>query len=67
MQALNLIGIKIKSQVQEVMNSFFVHIFPNGTVSTLSNMTKEWSAYVFDLGVAYKEDIYPTLHPKPSR
>ncbi|MFP3983824.1 MAG: mechanosensitive ion channel family protein, partial [Desulfurivibrionaceae bacterium] len=23
-----------------------VHIFPNGTVTTLSNMTNEWSAYV---------------------
>lgn len=33
-----------------------VHIFPNGTVTTLSNMTKDWSAYLFDLGVAYKED-----------
>lgn len=33
-----------------------VHIFPNGSVSTLSNLTTEWSAYVFDIGVAYKED-----------
>lgn len=33
-----------------------VHIFPNGTISTLSNMTNEWSAYVFDVGVAYKEN-----------
>lgn len=33
-----------------------VHIFPNGTITTLSNMTNEWSAYVFDIGVAYKED-----------
>ena len=33
-----------------------VHIFPNGTITTLSNMTKEWSAYVFDIGVAYKEN-----------
>jgi small conductance mechanosensitive channel len=33
-----------------------VHIFPNGTVSTLSNLTKEWSAYVFEIGVAYKEN-----------
>jgi len=33
-----------------------VHVFPNGTVSTLSNRTKTWSGYVFDLGVAYKED-----------
>jgi small-conductance mechanosensitive channel len=33
-----------------------VHIFPNGTISTLSNLTNEWSAYVFDIGVAYKEN-----------
>jgi small conductance mechanosensitive channel len=33
-----------------------VHIFPNGTVTTLANMTKDWSAYVLDIGVAYKED-----------
>lgn len=33
-----------------------VHIFPNGTISTLSNMTNDWSAYVFELGVAYKEN-----------
>jgi len=33
-----------------------VHVFPNGTINTLSNMTNEWSAYVFDLGVAYKEN-----------
>lgn len=32
-----------------------VHIFPNGAITTLSNMTNEWSAYIFDLGVAYKE------------
>lgn len=34
-----------------------VHVFPNGAVTTLANMTKEWSAYVFDIGVAYKEDV----------
>lgn len=33
-----------------------VHYFPNGAVTTLSNMTTEWSAYVFDIGVAYKEN-----------
>jgi len=33
-----------------------VHIFPNGTVTTLANMTKGWSAYVLNIGVAYKED-----------
>jgi small conductance mechanosensitive channel len=33
-----------------------VHIFPNGTVNTLSNLTLTFSYYVFDTGVAYKED-----------
>src|SRR5690606_27520050 len=34
-----------------------VHIFQNGKVNTLSNMTKGWSAMVFDIGVAHKEDV----------
>jgi small-conductance mechanosensitive channel len=33
-----------------------VHVFPNGAITTLSNMTMGWSAYVLDVGVAYKED-----------
>ncbi len=33
-----------------------VHVFRNGNINSLSNMTKEWSAMVFDIGVAYKED-----------
>jgi len=33
-----------------------VHVFQNGKIQSLSNMTKEWSAMVFDIGVAYKED-----------
>jgi len=33
-----------------------VHIFPNGSVSNLSNLTNTWSAYVFEIGVAYKEN-----------
>ena len=33
-----------------------VHIFPNGTITTLTNKTQEFSHYVFDVGVAYKED-----------
>jgi len=37
-------------------NAAVVHVFPNGSINTLSNMTKDWSAYVIDLGVAYKED-----------
>lgn len=34
-----------------------VHVFPNGTVETLANLTRGWSGYVFDIGVAYKEDV----------
>lgn len=33
-----------------------VHVFPNGTITTLANMTKSWSACVLDIGVAYQED-----------
>ncbi len=36
--------------------SGIVHIFPNGNINSLSNMTSEWSAYVFNVGVAYKEN-----------
>ena len=34
-----------------------VHIFPNGTIAQVSNLTKEWSRYVIDVGVAYKENV----------
>lgn len=34
-----------------------VHVFQNGKISTLANMTKDWSAMVFEIRVAYKEDI----------
>lgn len=33
-----------------------VHYFQNGQITSLSNMTSKWSAYVFDVGVAYKEN-----------
>jgi small conductance mechanosensitive channel len=33
-----------------------VHIFPNGSITTLSNLTTEWSAYVFEIGIAYGEN-----------
>ena len=33
-----------------------VHVFPNGTITSLANMTRDWSAYLLDMGVAYKED-----------
>jgi small-conductance mechanosensitive channel len=33
-----------------------VHVFPNGSITTLSNLSKDYSFAVLDLGVAYKED-----------
>lgn len=33
------------------------HFFPNGTITTLSNVTQEWSAYVFDIGIDYRADV----------
>lgn len=33
-----------------------VHVFRNGSINTLSNMTKRFSYALVDLGVAYKED-----------
>lgn len=38
-------------------NAGTVHIFPNGSITKLSNMTNEWSAYVFNISVAYKENV----------
>ena len=34
-----------------------VHVFPNGAITELSNMTKDFSFAVLDVGVAYKEDV----------
>lgn len=34
-----------------------LHVFPNGAISTMSNMTYQYSYYVFDVGVAYKENV----------
>jgi moderate conductance mechanosensitive channel len=36
--------------------SGIVHIFPNGSITTMSNLTKDFSFYVIDLGVDYAED-----------
>jgi moderate conductance mechanosensitive channel len=33
-----------------------VHVFPNGAISQLSNLTYEYSYYVFEITLAYKED-----------
>jgi len=34
-----------------------VHYIPNGAINELSNCTKDFSYYVIDLGVAYKENV----------
>lgn len=34
-----------------------VHYIPNGEITVVTNMTKEYSRYVFDIGVAYRENI----------
>jgi moderate conductance mechanosensitive channel len=34
-----------------------VHFIPNGTIDIVTNMTKGYSRYVFDIGVAYREDV----------
>jgi small conductance mechanosensitive channel len=33
-----------------------LHVFPNGSITTLANATMDWSAYVIDVFVSYKED-----------
>ena len=41
-----------------------VHVIPNGSVNVVMNMTKDYSRYVFDVGVAYREDpdeVFETL------
>lgn len=34
-----------------------VHFVRNGKIDTVTNMTKEYSRYVFEVGVAYREDV----------
>jgi small conductance mechanosensitive channel len=33
-----------------------VYIFPNGTINSFANMSKDWSAYVIDVTVSFKDD-----------
>jgi small-conductance mechanosensitive channel len=33
-----------------------VHVFPNGSITTLANRTKDFAYYVIDLGIDYDED-----------
>lgn len=49
-EEINLRTIVLRSQ------DGAVHVFPNGAINTLSNLTREFSFYVFETGVAYKEN-----------
>jgi small conductance mechanosensitive channel len=33
-----------------------VHFIPNGNIEVVTNLTKDFSRYMFDIGVAYRED-----------
>lgn len=48
-EAIELRTIKLRDM------SGVVHIIQNGKVNTLSNMSKDWSALILNVGVAYKE------------
>ncbi len=37
--------------------SYNVHYIPNGEVRVITNMTKEYSGYILDVGVSYDEDL----------
>ena len=34
-----------------------VHIVPNGAIDVVTNRTRQWSRFVLDIGVAYKENV----------
>jgi len=59
------VGFGAQYLVRDVIAGFFlvledlagtVHIFPNGGVTTLANMTRGWSGYVVDVEVPFRED-----------
>ncbi len=50
MEAVNLRTIRLR----DLQGS--VHIIPNSQVEMITNMTKDYSYYVLDVGVAYRED-----------
>ncbi|MCA9203031.1 MAG: mechanosensitive ion channel, partial [Planctomycetales bacterium] len=34
-----------------------VHFIPHGQINTVTNMTHGWSRAVFEVGIAYKEEV----------
>jgi small-conductance mechanosensitive channel len=49
-------AIKLRTTVLRDLQGT-VHIFPNGEIKQVANMTKQFSYYVIDVGVAYKESV----------
>ncbi len=47
--------INLRTTVLRTMDGA-VHIFPNGAITQLANLTYEYSYYIFDIALAYKED-----------
>lgn len=39
-----------------------VHYVPNGTISTVTNMSREFAQSVIDVGVAYRENVDEVMH-----
>ena len=48
-------SVKLRTIVLRDLSGI-VHVIPNGSINELANMTREFSYYVIDVGVAYKED-----------
>jgi len=48
-------AIKLRTIVLRDLSGV-VHVIPNGSIDKMSNLTKDFSFYVIDMGVAYKED-----------
>jgi small-conductance mechanosensitive channel len=48
--------INLKMTVLRDLNGN-VHYIPNGIIDVVTNMTKDFSRYLFEIGVAYREDV----------
>jgi small conductance mechanosensitive channel len=55
------VGFGAQNLIRDLISGFFIILedqvhLGDVAINTLSNMTKGWSAFVLDMGVAYKED-----------
>jgi len=50
-EAVNLRTIKLRDLAGNV------HVIPNSNIDMITNMTKDYSRYVLDVGVSYREDV----------